>query len=47
LGVAVCFVKLHADAVFSNRRYYAWTKSSELSPGDTYLVRERAELEKR
>jgi len=47
LGVAVCLVKLHADAVFSHRRYYAWTKSSQQGSDDIDLVHERAELEKR
>lgn len=43
LGIAVCLVKLHGEAIISNkRRFYAWTKSSERSsttlPSDPYSL---------
>jgi hypothetical protein len=45
LGIAVCLVKLHAEAIISNkRRFYAWTAPSECGstplPSDSYSLSE-------
>ena len=45
LGIAVCLVKLHAEAIVSNkRRFYTWTTSSERGstplPSDSYSLSE-------